>query len=356
MKCLLLSRYSRLGASSRVRSYQYLPYLEAHGINVSVAPLLGDTYIRNLYAGRPADWATVVASYYRRIRHLFESWRFDLVWIEYELLPWLPAWGEFLLAFLRIPYVVDYDDAIFHRYDLHQDLLVRASLGHKIDAVMRRATLVIAGNYYLADRARQAGAKRVEILPTAVDLDRYHLTPRSNKPVFSVGWIGSPVTIHYLASLQPALSKVCAGGKTRLILVGSGPIELPGVPTEVRVWSEETEVSSIRDFDVGVMPLPDDPWARGKCSYKLVQYLACALPAVASPVGMNRQIIKENVNGLLAATEEDWVCALTHLLDNPGLCETMGRAGRVTVEERYCLQVTAPRLLALLTEAADRCN
>ena len=111
MKCLLLSRYSRLGASSRVRSYQYLPYLEAHGINVSVAPLLGDTYIRNLYAGRPADWATVVASYYRRIRHLFESWRFDLVWIEYELLPWLPAWGEFLLAFLRIPYVVDYDDA-----------------------------------------------------------------------------------------------------------------------------------------------------------------------------------------------------------------------------------------------------
>jgi len=356
MKCLLLSRYTRLGPSSRVRSYQYLPYLEAHGIHVSVAPLLGDSYIRNLYAGRRKNWGAILGSYYRRIKHLLKSRRFDLVWMEYELLPWLPAWSECLLALLRIPYVVDYDDAIFHRYDLHQNFLVRASLGHKIDAVMRRATLVIAGNHYLADRALQARAKRVEVLPTVVDLDRYHLTARTNKPVFSVGWIGSPVTIHYLASLHPALSKACAGGKMRMILVGSGPIELPSVPTEVRAWSEETEVASIRDFDVGVMPLPDDPWAHGKCGYKLVQYMACALPAVASPVGMNRQIIKENVNGLLAATEEDWVRALSHLRDNPRLCETMGRAGRATVEERYCLQVTAPRLLTLLRETANRSN
>lgn len=356
MKCLLLSRYSRLGPSSRVRSYQYLPYLEAHGINVSVAPLLGDTYIRNLYAGRPKNWGAILGSYYRRIKHLLKSRRFDLVWMEHELLPWLPAWGEYLLAFLRIPYLVDYDDAIFHRYDLHQNFLVRASLGHKIDAVMRRATLVIAGNHYLADRACQAGARRVEILPTVVDLDRYHVTRRTNKPMFSVGWIGSPATIHYLASLQPALSKAGAGGKMRMILVGSGPIELPGVVTEIRAWSEDTEVASILDFDVGVMPLPDDPWTRGKCGYKLVQYMACALPVVASPVGMNRQIIKENVSGLLAATEKDWVRALIHLRDNPGLCEAMGRAGRAIVEENYCLRVTAPPLLRLLKEAANRSN
>src|SRR5438552_7312031 len=328
MKCLLLSRYSRLGASSRARSYQYLPYLEVHGIDVSVAPLVGDSYIKSLYAGRPKDWGAILRCYGRRITHLLQSRRFDLIWIEYELLPWLPAWGEFLLSFLRIPYVVDYDDAIFHHYDLHPNLVVRALLGHKIDAVMHRATLVIAGNHYLADRARRAGAKRVEILPTVVDLDRYPLPTRTNKPVFSIGWIGSPATIHYLASLQPALSKACAGGKMRMILVGSGPIELPSVTTEIRAWSEETEVASIRDFDVGVMPLPDDPWARGKCSYKLVQYMACGLPAVASPVGMNRQIIEDNVNGLLAVTEEDWVRSLTHLRDHPGQREAMGRAGR----------------------------
>ncbi len=348
MKILLLSRYSRLGASSRVRSYYYLSYLEAQGINITVAPLLGDDYLKNLYAGGQKRWLDILSAYLRRLGCLLKSRRFDLLWIEKEIFPWLPAWGETLLDSLGIPYVVDYDDAVFHYYDLHPKGMVRALLGDKIDRVMRRAALVIVGNDYLADRAWRAGAQRVEYLPTVISLDRYRAKRRTNNAIFTIGWIGSPSTSSYLHLVRHALTEVCKDGNVRLVLVGSGQIELDGAPLVVRTWSEETEVADIQSFDVGIMPLPDELWERGKCGYKLIQYMACSLPVVASPIGVNKQIIDAGVNGFLATTTEDWVYALSTLRDNRGLRERMGKYGQKKVETQYCLQVTAPRLLSLL--------
>jgi glycosyltransferase involved in cell wall biosynthesis len=348
-----LSRYGRLGASSRVRFYQYLPYLEAHGISVKIAPLLGDEYLQGLYAGRRTNWKYIFRAYLQRIIHLLNSWRFNLVWIEREFFPWLPPWAPLLLSSWGIPYVVDFDDAVFHRYDFHPNGIVRTLLGSKIDAIMRRASLVIAGNDYLAARAWRAGARRVEIFPSVIDLDRYVVTPTPQREVFTIGWIGSPSTAKYLRLVGPALSDLCRNGKARVTLVGSGQVDLTGVPTEIRDWSEDTEVASVQDFDVGIMPLWDEPWTRGKCGYKLIQYMACALPVVASPVGMNRQIVDQGISGYLTRTVEDWVRALSDLRDNRTKGEAMGKAGRIKVEKQYCLQVTAPRLLSLLREAVD---
>jgi len=355
IKCLLLSRYGRLGASSRVRFYQYLPYLEARGITVTVAPLLGDEYVQDLYTGRRTNWKNIFQAYLRRLVLLLKSRQFDLIWIEREFFPWLPSWAPSLLSHWKIPYVVDFDDAVFHRYDLHQSGIVRTLLGSKIDAIMRRASLVLAGNDYLADRGWRSGARRVEIFPSVVDLDRYLATPTRKNRVFTIGWIGTPTTSKYLQLVCSALECVCRNKRACVTLVGSGHVELRGVPTEVRDWSENTEVASIRDFDVGIMPLPDEPWTRGKCGYKLIQYMACALPVVASPVGINRQIVDQGISGHLASTLEDWVRALSDLRDNRTRGEAMGKAGRIKVEKEYCLQVTAPRLLSLLREAADQC-
>ena len=348
MKILLLSRYERLGSSSRVRSYQYMPYLRAKGIDLTVAPLLGDDYIRGLYAGRRKHVGAIFDAYLRRLCYLLRSRRFDLLWIEHEILPWLPAWAEAILNRRGIPYVVDYDDAVFHRYDMHTNGVVRAFLGGKIDEVMRRAALVIVGNNYLANRAKRAGAKRVEYLPTVVDLDRYNLAPRGENAGFAIGWIGSPVTAQYLHIIEPALSELCRSGNARLVLVGSGQVKLDGVPLVIRPWSEEKEVVDIQGFDVGIMPVPDEPWAHGKCGYKLIQYMACSRPVVASPVGANQQIVEDGVNGFLPVTTADWVRALCALRDNSDLRERMGKAGRSKVETQYCIQVTAPRLLSLL--------
>jgi glycosyltransferase involved in cell wall biosynthesis len=348
MNILLLSRYSPLGASSRVRFYQYLPYLEAEGIHVTVANLLENDYLQDLYLGRRRHFGAIIGAYIQRLRYLLKSNRFNVVWLEYEILPWLPAWAETILSSLGIPYVVDYDDAVFHRYNMHPHALVRGLLGHKIDVIMRRAALVTVGNEYLRDYALKAGAREVEYIPSVIDLRRYALSLKSENPVFTIGWIGTPATQNYLHLIHRALIEVCKDGNAQLVLVGSSQTRLDGVPTENRIWSEETEAAEIQRFDVGIMPITDEAWAKGKCGYKLIQYMACARPVVASPVGVAQQMIEDEKNGFLAATTADWVKALCVLREDRGLRESMGKAGRAKVEARYSLQATAPLLASLL--------
>lgn len=352
MRVLLLTRYGRLGASSRLRAYQYLPYLESQGFHVTQAPLLGDYYQEDLNRGHPRRWGKIAAAYILRLLWLARSLAFDLVWIEYELFPWFPAFAEPLLASARIPFVVDYDDAVYHRYNLHPNALVRALLGKKIDVVMRHASTVTVGNDYLAERARAVGAQCVEYLPTVVDLERYPPARPQRTSVFTVGWVGSPSTVKYLSLIAPALATFCREGNARLVIVGAQEAALDGVPVEYRPWSEATEVQDILDFDVGIMPLPDDPWERGKCGYKLIQYMACSRPVIASPVGVNHQIVNDGVNGFLATTIEDWRSALDTLRRAPELGTQLGVAGRQTVETRYNMGITAPRLANILQRAA----
>ena len=191
----MLTRYDRLGASSRVRSLQYIPHLESQGFSISVCPLLDAHYLERLYVGQKRSFSPLLRAYLRRAKSAMSAReRFDLVWIEKELFPWLPASFEQLLL-TGAPTIVDYDDAIHHRYDQHQSSLVRALLGRKIDVVMRSAGLVIAGNRYLADKALAAGARTIVTVPSAVDVDRYknkQSLPRPSGCPLTVGWIVSP--------------------------------------------------------------------------------------------------------------------------------------------------------------------
>lgn len=353
MKVLLLSRYGALGASSRYRHYQYLPYLRQQGFEIVVQPLLDDTYLQRLYAKQPLDRLALVRAYLRRIAALLRRGTFDLVWIEKEALPWVPASLELLLIGGRVPYVVDYDDAWFHRYDQHRVALIRRLLAQKIGRVMQHAALVVAGNAYLAQRAEQAGARWIEQLPTVIDLHRYPLTPPPVQPVMTIGWIGSPSTARYLHEIQPALSEVCRDGAARVVAIGAGRLELPDVPLTVVPWQDATEVAELQQCDVGIMPLLDSPWERGKCGFKLIQYMACSRPVVGSPVGVNRDIIRDGVNGFHAETYAQWVRALETLKQDRGLRQRMGQAGRARVEAEFCVQVTAPRLAQLLQSAAQ---
>jgi len=274
IKILLLSRYENLGASSRYRSYQYIPYLRKEGIEITEAPLFDNDYIRDLYNGRKKNLLKVLKTYVRRIINLYHVRDFDLIWIEKEALPWLPAWIEHKLGLAKATYIVDYDDAIFHRYDQHHFKLIRWILGKKIDRIMQYAALVLVGNKYLLERVKKAGAKRVEVLPTVIDLGKYPNNSFNNNDIFTIGWIGS----------------------------------------EYVSWSEETEIKEIQKFDVGIMPLLDNGWERGKCGFKLIQYMACGLPVVGSPVGVNAKIIKHGINGYQAKNTNEWIWALQKLL------------------------------------------
>jgi glycosyltransferase involved in cell wall biosynthesis len=221
---------------------------------------------------------------------------------------------------------------------------------------MSGASLVVAGNQYLADFARAAGAPFVTVLPTVIDLDRYpdSLVLSSKKSSFPpcVGWVGQRSTAFFLSPYRDIFTKITEAGLGRFSAVGIDTKAL-GLPMDSVEWSEKTEVSSISNFDVGIMPLVDEPFARGKCGYKLIQYMACGLPVVASPVGVNCQIVEHGVNGFLVETQTEWESALRTLLLNPDLRKKMGQAGRRKVEDQFSLQVTAPRLAALLKSVCE---
>jgi glycosyltransferase involved in cell wall biosynthesis len=355
LRILALTRYGSRGASSRLRTFQYGPALQYEGIVLDVWPLLPDAYLERLYATGSFSLPMFAAAYAKRMLLGITAARYDLLWIEKELFPWLPAVVEESWLAGKPPFVVDYDDAIFHNYDQHRRPLVRHLLGRKIDWLMRHAQAVIVGNGYLAKRARMAGAREVEIIPTVVDLGRYRTRdalPQVDS--LTIGWIGTPRTVFYLERFRPVLAALIQrfpAIRFRLLAIGPSALAWDGLPVEVRPWSEATEASDLHECDVGIMPLDDDAWSRGKCGYKLVQYFACGLPVVASPVGVNRELVDHGGNGFLAASAEDWLAALTALCRDPGLGQRMGRAGRSLVEERYCIAATAPRLAAILRRA-----
>ena len=241
----------------------------------------------------------------------------------------------------------DFDDPIFHYYDLSANWVVRALLGEKIRKVAAGAAYVFAGSPYLVDYVRPVNAA-VEYLPTVIDLDRYTETRDFKQPPkapFTIGWMGSPSTAHYLVNIAPALDRFCRR-HARVVLVGSGSIGLPGVPVEVREWDEARETSDLLEFDVGLMPLADDPWSRGKCGFKLIQYMASGVPLIASPVGVNRDLVKPGINGFFASEPQQWEDALERLVKDRVLCGSLGEAGRANVEREFCVQVTASRFIA----------
>lgn len=355
IRVLALTRYSRMGASSRVRTIQYGRALGRLGIDLTCSSLFGEDYLKALYLGASRPAPIVFKALLRRLSDLLRSKEHDVIWIEKELFPYLPAAVELSLLPKGIPIILDYDDAVFHNYDRGGSVIRRALLSDKIDRLMSHAQLVTAGNEYLAARATSAGCPKVVLVPSVIDLDAYVLPAQPEaQPQTTIGWIGSPSSTQYLALIESALAFVCQRHSSTLITVGAGKLGLRGVPTKPKLWSEESEVESIRGFTVGIMPLRDGPGERGKCGYKLIQYMACGIPVVASPVGVNVDIVEHGVNGFLASTEEEWKLHLSRLLSDSALRARMGAAGRAKVEARYCLQVTAPQVAQLIRETSLR--
>jgi glycosyltransferase involved in cell wall biosynthesis len=351
MKVLFLTKYGQLAASTRHRYTQFVPFLEQHGIECHISPLLDDEYLRRKFATGRTWHLSLTRAFITRIAALSRAHRYDLVLLHCEVFPYLPSIFERYLKLVNVPYYYDYDDAIFHQYDRHPNRWVRRLLRNKVRSIMKGSDCVLAGNEYLASYARKV-ARRVHVLPTVVDTSRY--TPKeansdARKP-FTIGWIGSPSTALYLQEKAEAFEQFCSRHRnSRVVAIGSGPVRLPGVPLEIRQWREEAEVDDLREFDVGVMPLPDTPWAWGKSGFKLIQYMACGLPVIASPIGTNRDLVDNGRNGFLATTDAEWVGALEKLIQDPALRAQMGKAGLEKVISNYSLQVAAPRLLGILT-------
>jgi glycosyltransferase involved in cell wall biosynthesis len=354
MRVLALTKYGTLAASTRQRFLQYEPLLRAEGIELDYSPLLDNDYLAPLLRGEPTSLGPVMRGYGRRLRRLWDARRYDLLWVHCEFFPFLPGWVERSAAKIAgRPIVFDYDDAIFHLYDGNGPRGASWLLDGKLAPLLEQSAACLCGNAYLRDYAAQFCANSI-ILPTVVDTGRYFPSPHDAKKPVVIGWIGSPSTWPNVRPLLPLLKRLAGDLQVRIRAVGAGNAArddtFPGL--ELIDWSESSEIAEVQAMDIGIMPLIDRPFERGKSGYKLIQYMACGIPVVASPVGVNRDIVREGKNGLLATDESEWRNALVRLITDPGLRSRLGGVGRAAAEVHYSLVSQAPRLIEVFKAAA----
>lgn len=350
-KILALTRYGSIGPSSRYRFYQYFPFFEKNNMQIIETPFFGDDYTKTILSNNEKKFrSNSLFSFFNRIEKLLNAKNIDAFWIEKELLPWLPSKIENLFLNVKIPIITDYDDAIFHRYDEHTSFFIRFFLSQKIEKIMQKSTLVIAGNKYIADYAKSSGVKKIEIIPTSINTNKIIKSAKSNSELFRIGWIGSASTSKHINEVSDVLKFICKDDKILFKAIGANKKYLYDIPVEILPWIEKKEVEEISNFDVGIMPLPNSSWEKGKCGLKLIQYMSCGLPVIASPIGMNKEIIDHGKNGFLAKNFDEWVKYLLKLKNNPELRYKMGQEGLRKVRLNYSIDNNSSRLINIFKQ------
>jgi glycosyltransferase involved in cell wall biosynthesis len=353
---LALSPIPEEGAGCRFRVSQYLPFLKAQGIDVTIRSFYTQEFFKLVY--QRGHYVRKGAAFLRLLLRqrevLRELDRYDVVLLYREANPIGSPFIERRIARRGLPIVYDFDDAIFlpSVSEANQAMSFLKSTSKPAE-IIRFSRHVMVGNEFLAQYARRY-SQHVTVVPTAVDTTRFAPRPPGSRPdgPLVVGWIGSPTTFHYLESIAPLLKDLAARHEFVLKVSGAGkPVNFPGVKVQEVTWSLEQEVTLFNTCDVGVYPLADDDWARGKCGFKAIQFMACGVPTVAAAVGVNREIIRDGENGFLAATPAEFSRKLERLLTDAALRDRFAHAGRQTIDQRYSSRVTAPIVARILREA-----
>jgi len=335
---------------ARFRYEQFIGDLAARGIRVEVDPFFGAAGYRAFRQGRRLAGAlAVLAGFLRRLRLLARGPRAEVVWVYTEALPVASQAVEWAMKHLwRCRVVYDFDDAVWLPPTARRRLAHRLKRGGKIPRIMADADAVVAGNVHLAEYARRLNPA-VTLIPTVVDTEHRYTLLRSHVPgPVTIAWTGSFSTIGYLESLAPVLRRVRAVREVRFLVISDRFPKL-GLPEVEEVpWSEATEVGALARADIGVMPLPDNDWTRGKCGFKIVQYMALGLVPVASAVGANLDIIEDGVDGFLCRDETEWERALIAAIDDADLRRRIGAAAREKAVARYSVAAQVDRLVRVL--------
>lgn len=327
------------GARFRVR--QYIPALAENGIDVFECAARFRCYPPHNRALRPC-WA--LATMADRVPGVIGSYHGDVTLFQREMLSTMRTFERLT----KRPRILDVDDAIW----LHP----RGAYARKL---AEGADLVVCGNSFLADQFRQWNSN-ICIIPTAVDTNRYRPTDgnASRNDGEVIGWSGTSSGLKFLEAIEPALAVVLkARPRAKLRVVSDKPARLPSIPErqiEFVKWSESNEVESLRKMNVGLMPLDDSLWSRGKCSYKMLLYMACAIPVVVSPVGMNDEVLKLGSVGFGARSLTEWSDAINSLLEDRRSGLEMGQSGRNAIERHFSISVVAPRLAGAVRGACGQ--
>jgi len=314
-------------AASRYRVLQYLPFFHANGIDTEVFE----------FPQQVSGWSSML----ERLK------TGDIIFTQRKR---LPRSILLLLKRLKKRMVYDFDDAVMFKNSLSKKpYSLRRTMSFK--RMLRYTDLVIAGNAFLKDEAEKYH-KNVKVLPTPVDAERYREKEFRESDTVNIGWIGDHGSIHYMERYKDVWDAI--GQKYNnvvLTIICDTFIEAKGIRIKKIPWSYEREIDDLMALDIGVMPLFDDLWSRGKCGFKIIQYLGVGVPAVCTPVGINRDVVEDGVNGLWAVTKDEWIERLSMLIENSSLRVKMGKEGRKKIMDQYTVQVCAPKLMEWITKA-----
>lgn len=341
MKALFLCSNSRTEASMRFRVLQFQPEWAARGHQGTVSSFFDDA------AGR--WWARVARGTVRRARDMLRARSMDLIFVHREAFPL--SLNTFVRALpARLPLVFDFDDAVHLPVGGWRGRLARPESTREL---IERADLVFAGNAELEEYARAFSA-RVRIVPTVVDTNRFRPRLQTGHRPLVVGWVGSPSTAKYLHTVLSTLERVATEVPFTLRLIGAGRrFSSTKMKIENLPWRLEGEVEAFQDLDIGIYPLVDDAWSRGKSGFKAIQYMACGVPFVASPVGAVRNVTHNGVEGLWAGNADEWHEGLRGLVLDAELRARLGTAGRAAAVERFSVSALAPRWVRALETPAE---
>lgn len=354
MRLLFLGVHGRdRSPSQRYRFEAFEPHFRAAGIDVDYAGALTSTEARDFYGPVSAFTKGRIAltALARRVQSLTRH--ADVVFVQREAFFLFNEWSEYV-AHLRAPVVFDFDDAIWiHSVSEANRRFAWLKNVDKIPRIVRLAHTVVAGNEYLADWARSY-SNNVHVVPTCVDTDHFAPTERRDGGPVTIGWSGSPSTFAHLKPLMPVLEKLVARFQDGVRIRVMGDASFVHAPLQLRgeAWTADAELQLLREVDIGLMPLPDDAWTRGKCGLKGLVSMSMGAATVMSPVGVNTEIVTHGENGLLARSDDEWLEHLSRLIEDAALRRRLGAAGRQTVIDRYSVQRWAPTLTALVRKLA----
>ncbi len=366
MKILFLTQTGILGPASRYRVFQFLDQLKGRGFDCTVSPAISDRLYPFFYEKQCGFFKKFLKAFViitKRTGGLFRIRKFDAVFIQKEILPGCYPFFEFFITRFAKKIVFDFDDSIFLSEEdrIKAEQFSDVNNSPRFTKLFARFSALTAGNRYLFDIACKVN-KNTALIPTSIDTERYKGSICSSSEVserINIGWIGSFSTLPYLKIVEKPLINVSKQFKLTFVVVGPAKGRealqnifsktfFDNVNLDYVIWDREKEVEQIASFNIGVAPLPDTPWSRGKCGCKLLQYIALGIPSIVSPVGIHKDIIVQSKNGLFADTEKEWIDGLSLLIKNPDIRNSFRNNAVETVEESYSLRKNAVLLEKVL--------
>jgi glycosyltransferase involved in cell wall biosynthesis len=335
---LFITKYPIEGPSSRYRVYQYIEYLEEKNYNCTVKPLMNSDLYKNIYLNNNSSLKNIFLRIYTEFKKTFTNLSakdYDVIIIQKEITPW--GINPFFLNKYKDKIIFDFDDAIF----------LKKSREVYMAYILKKVNSVIAGNDYLKEYATKYN-NVTTIIPTPIDLKKYgDRKIHKEKDNIVIGWVGTKSNLKYIDRIKELIISLNNSYNITLEIVSNGKYQLEDKDINIinKSWSLEDEIRDIKSFDIGIMPLEDDEWTKGKCAFKAIQYMGLGIPTVSSNVGFNKEVIDNSKDGFLVTNQKEWKNKVELLINDVKLRNEIGTAARKKVEDHYSIQANLPKLI-----------